>query len=1460
MQRRWGFVAVLILIGLAVAGQVAEAQPLGNQRTAPQAICTWTSSAVGNWNDPTKWTGCAGGVPGAADTAIVSSGTITLTSNVTLGTLTFSGGTIQGNSNLVVTTMTWTGGTFKDAGTTTVNGTLDMSNSSCTLDGRTLINAGSATFGGSSVYLILYNNAVFTNQAGASLQFSHTSSGQITYSTGSGTFNNNGYITKTFASSGFTYIYAPFNNSGSVAVANGTFQMSPAGSATNTNTGTWRTTSASASLQHSSGTLNVDGVITGTGTVLFTGGTVNYNTGTYSVTNTTVGGATVVFAPGTSFSTGNILTLSSGTLNLSTGAPVALKTVTHSGGTLTGFDDFTITTYNWTGGTLSGASTSATVTGALNMANSNVTLDSRTLNNAGTGIVSGGSAYLIMYGGAVFNNQAGASLQFDHTGTGQFTYSTGSGTFNNAGVITKTASSNGFTYFYVPFNNSGSVTVNGGTLYLGPTTATTSNHSGPFSVGTGATLQVAGSGTVNFATNVTGLGSGIFSGGTTNFNSGAYNLPTTTVSGGTVTFAAGVSFNSPNLTVSSGTLSLNTGTAQTFNGVTLSGGTLTGADTFSITAMTWTGGTLSGSGTTTVTGTLGMANSSVTLDGRTFNNAGTATVSGGSFYLTMYNGAVFNNQAGAALQVTHTGTGQFTYSTGSGTFNNAGAITKTVASTGITYIYVPFNNSGSVTVNAGTLYLSPATATTSNHSGPFSVATGATLQVAGSGTVNFATNVTGLGSGIFSGGTTNFNSGAYNLPNTTVSGGTVTFAVGVSFSSPNLTVSSGTLSLNTSTAQTFNGVTLSSGTLTGADNFSSTAMTWTGGTLSGSGTTTVTGTLDMPASSVTLDGRTFNNAGSATVSGGSFYLTMYNGAVFNNQAGAALQVTHTGTGQFTYSTGGGTFNNAGAITKTVASTGITYIYVPFNNSGSVTVNAGTLYLSPATATTSNHSGPFSIANGATLQVAGSGTLNFATTITGAGSGVFSGSTANFISGTYSLSNMTVSGGTVNLNTGTAQTFNGVTLSNGTLTGADNFSSTAMTWTGGTLSGSGTTTVTGTLDMPASSVTLDGRILNNAGSATVSGGSFYMTLYNGAVFNNQAGASLQLNHTGTGQLTYSTGGGSFNNSGAITKSLVSNGYTYIYATYSQSGSFALQGGTVYFNPNTGTTGNITGAITLAPGTLAQFAGSGTFNFNAGSSLSGAGAVTFSSGTVNFKTGSTYAISTTQVNGGLADFSATSAVTFDDVTAGSGTFRIGDITVTGDFTRTFGTFTVLSGTVTFAGGTTQNLKLDQSTTFNNLTVNPGTTLVETVDANNASVAGVLTNNGTLRKNKAMPTASVYTLGLTGATISVTVKGTLSSVAVDQVGTNHPAATGQTVTGRYWTILPTGNSYTVSLTLLNTVNPANQATVCYFDTAVPEWVCDKTTTTANTVTLGGISNLAYDWAVGKPGGRLYLPLVLR
>ncbi len=997
LRRLW--VIVGAMLGLAVMAGVSQARGLNLQVVnVPNVACTW-NGPTGNWNDSTKWS--CGAVPGAADTAIVSSGTITLTADVTVNTLTFSNGIIQGTSNLTATAMTWTGGTFTGSGTTTLNCTLNMSDSSVTLDGRTFNNAGSATFGGSSVYLILYNGAVFNNQAGASLQFSHTSTGQITYSTGGGTFNNSGAITKTFGSSGFTYMYATFNNSGSIAVTNGTFQMLPASNAIDTNTGTMRVTSASATIQYTSGTFNVDGVITGTGGVQFSGGTINYNTGTYSVTNTTVSGGTVLFAPGTSFTSSNNTLINGGTLNLSTGTSISFKTLTLSNGTLTGLDNFTIGTLNWTGGTLSGASTTATVTGTLTMNDSNVSLDGRTLNNAGSATLGGGSLYLALLNGAVFNNQAGASLQFAHTSTGQITYSTGSGTFNNSGVITKTNASAGLTYISVPFNNSGTITVNGGTLYLNPPSSTTSASSGALQVSTGATVQFAGSGTINFTGTFTGTGTAQFSSGIVNFNSGTYGVTNTTINGGTVSFAAGTSFNSGNTTLSGGTLGLNTGMPIKFNALTMSSGTLTGSDNFTIGTFNWTGGTLSGASTTaTVTGTLAMNDSSASLDGRTLNNAGTATLGGGSLYLVLLDGAVFNNQAGASLQFAHTGSGQITYSTGSGTFNNSGVITKPLTSNGFTYIYVPFNNSGSVTVNGGTLYFVP--------------------------------------------------------------------------SSPN-----------------------------------------------------------------------------------------------------------------------------------------------------------------------TDSGPLRVSSGATVQ---------------------------------------------------------------------------------------------------------------------------------------------------------------------------------------------------------------------------YAGSSTQAFNAGGSLTGAGTILFQSSNVNFNAGSTYAISNTQINGGTADFTSASAVTFGDLTLSYGTLRVGDISVTGDFTQTSGTFTALSGTVAFNGQATQNLVLNSPTTFNNLGVSAGTTLIEVGDANNATVNGTLTNQGTIRKSKSFSGIGSYSFGLASATISVTVQGSLSGATISFVGQTHPAATGTIAPGRYWTIGPSGNGYTVTLTLPQNLATPGQAQVCYFDNVLVNWVCGQTSTTPNTVTLAGITKLSGDWAIGGAGYKVFLPLTIK
>ncbi|HET7376113.1 MAG TPA: hypothetical protein VFK30_05365, partial [Anaerolineae bacterium] len=334
--------------------------------------------------------------------------------------------------------------------------------------------------------------------------------------------------------------------------------------------------------------------------------------------------------------------------------------------------------------------------------------------------------------------------------------------------------------------------------------------------------------------------------------------------------------------------------------------------------------------------------------------------------------------------------------------------------------------------------------------------------------------------------------------------------------------------------------------------------------------------------------------------------------------------------------------------------------------------------------------------------------------------------------------------------------------------------------------------------------------------------------------------MQFSHTGSGQFTYSTGGGTFNNAGVVTKTAASSGFTYIYVPFNNSGSVTANAGTFYLGPAAATTNNNSGQLSIAYGASLQVAGSGTVNFNAGSSLTGAGAVTFSSGTTNFKAGSTYAISNTQVNGGTADFSATSAVTFDDVTLGSGTLRIGTVSVTGDFTRTAGTFMALAGTLTFNGGAAQHLELDQPTTFNNFGVVSGTTVIETAVANNGIVSGTLSNHGIIRKTEVLSATKVYTFGLTGAVISVASTGSLSSTVVDFIGQPPPETTSIILSDYYWAITPSGSGYTAALKLPHRFSPPSDVNICHFNSGTLHWGCSKSSYTANTITWAGLTAL--------------------
>jgi len=341
-----------------------------------------------------------------------------------------------------------------------------------------------------------------------------------------------------------------------------------------------------------------------------------------------------------------------------------------SDGNLGGSGTLTINgTMNWTRGYLSGSG--VTVIGSNSVVNisgaSTKYLYQRTVNNHGTVNWSGVGGILADLG-AVFNNQAGAvfDAQSDANCVGAMT-------FNNAGMLRKSAGL-GTTLLSTPVNNTGTVEVQSGTLYLGNGGVS----SGGFTVPAGKTLAFGGPHTLSAGASLSGAGSvNIASGAFTNL--GTYDIGgSTTVGSGVVAAMGGTVLNvgsalvvnegylmiTPNLTVN-GTVTL---------GGVSSDGNLGGSGTLTINGtMNWTRGYLSGSGVTVI-----GSNSVVNVSGastkylyqRTVNNYGTVNWSGvGGISADL--GAVFNNQTGALFDAKNDVT-----CGGIMTFNNAGTLRK----------------------------------------------------------------------------------------------------------------------------------------------------------------------------------------------------------------------------------------------------------------------------------------------------------------------------------------------------------------------------------------------------------------------------------------------------------------------------------------------------------------------------------------------------------------------------------------------------------------------------------------------------------------------------------------------------------------------------------------------------------------------------------------------------------------
>jgi hypothetical protein len=530
-------------------------------------------------------------------------------------------------------------------------------------------------------------------------------------------------------------------------------------------------------------------------------------------------------------------------------------------------------------------------------------------------------------------------------------------------------------------------------------------------------LWIAGKSTAENA-NLTVTGTNahlVIAGGVTVGGEGSGTL---NIDGGTI-----VSIGGKTIVASNGTLNIASGSVST-GGFDLLGGTIMGPG--SLTAggpSTWSKGTMSGSGKTTIPfgaslliyGTLPSGSDSIhSLLSRTLENAGTVTWQGGDANIdTIWgsgNGSTINNLVGGFFDMQNDS--RIYYSTGTGyVFNSAGTLRKS-AGTGTSSIGWIFNNTGVVEVQTGTLSLSGGGTDT----GSFSVSSGATLA--------------------FSGGTHEL-SGAASLTG-----------------SGNLALVGGTLAITGNVARS--------------------QMTWSGGTMSGSGTTTIQagGTLaiDGNYSDKTLSDRTLANAGTVTWS--DYYIHGSGTATINNLAGAIFQTGSAFQGTI-YMDGVGTFNNAGTFRK-LPGANATTISWPFNNSGTVEVQAGTLSLS-----------------GSVSQVSGS-------TLTGGTWKVFANSTLSFGGGNITTNKADV------LLSGSGSSFaeiNSLTNNQGTFAVSDGraFTTVGALSNSGTLRVSlgGTLTVTSIYTQTGGVTQLDGGVLASsspfslqagllAGSGTVNG--------------------------------------------------------------------------------------------------------------------------------------------------------------------------------------------------------------------------------------------------------------------------------------------------------------------------------------------------------------------------------------
>lgn len=302
-------------------------------------------------------------------------------------------------------------------------------------------------------------------------------------------------------------------------------------------------------------------------------------------------------------------------------------------------------------------------------------------------------------------------------------------------------------------------------------------------------------------------------------------------------------------------------------------------------------------------------------------------------------------------------------------------------------------------------------------------------------------------------------------------------------------------------------------------------FTWLGGTVNSVGSITFTDLLN-------IDGTGVKKLASGTVklSGNGYWkqgnIGIDTGAIFRLEGSGKFYIQHTSTG-ILGSSANGTVQLYGQMIKSQSSTTTVGCQMIIGTNGLFNLNAGTL-LFPA-GSSMNCGGIVKVAPSAILKFSGSN-HKFTGAVSGNQSGFglvsVTGGTVNFMTGSSLTTHLDISGGTLSATSNLKpRNYN----QSGGEFGGDGSpeASGSLTWSSGTLSGTGVFTVKGTSTFLGGSRNISTKTLKTTGNAEWLGGNF--TFSNNATLHVLTPCVFSINH---GTSCFVTGTGSLINDGII----------------------------------------------------------------------------------------------------------------------------------------------------------------------------------------------------------------------------------------------------------------------------------------------------------------------------------------